>query len=82
MMNFDKGPLIGDLTDWLGLKDHVVSEKRLSTAAAGGATVPLSKLQKRRQQDEDLIEPQNYLHPKMPSSRMGRSIVFAVDISD
>lgn len=55
-----------------GLKDHIVSEKRLSSTGAGGAVVPMGKLSRRRQ-DEDPVDPTNYLHPKIPSSRMGTS---------
>jgi len=55
-----------------GLKDHIVSEKRLSSTGTGGAALPMGKLSRRRQ-DEDPVDPTNYLHPKIPSSRMGNS---------
>jgi len=58
MRNFNKG-----------LKDHVLSEKRLSSVPPQAAQTPLGKLTKRKQEEEP-VDQSNYLHPKKPTARM------------
>jgi len=55
----------------VGLKDHILSNKRLSTG--GGSSVPMGKLSRRSPPEDDVVNPKtNYLYPKKPSSRMGK----------
>lgn len=51
----------------LGLKDHVLPQKRLSSVPQGEQT-QLGKLSKRKQ--EEPLDQSNYLHPKIPTARM------------
>ncbi len=72
MRNFKKGNMrvITSNLIYLGLKDHVISEKRLSSNPPGGPPTQLARLSRRKPEDEELVTEENYLHPKKPPSRM------------
>lgn len=54
----------------LGLKDHVISEKRNSTGQPAAQPQQLSKLSRRKRDEENIVTEDNYLHPKKPPARM------------
>jgi hypothetical protein len=57
---------------YLGLKEHVISEKRLSSNPPAGPSTQLARLSRRKLEEEDPVTEDNYLHPKKPPARMSR----------
>jgi hypothetical protein len=72
MRNFNKGILRipSKLTYAIGLKDHVISEKRNSASPPGVQPQQPSRLSRRKRDEENIVTEDNYLHPKKPPARM------------
>jgi hypothetical protein len=54
----------------LGLKEHVIAEKRLSANPPGGPPTQMTRLTRPKREEEEPLAEDNYLHPKKPPARM------------